>query len=322
MPTPTQSFTATEETPPVLVSALKKWLPDLSWSKIRRLLSSRRVMVGNQLCLDEGRKLRAGELVLVFEQSLSKPPVADDVKVHYVDRDIVVVEKPPRMVTLRHKKERSWKPSKKALQPALDEVIPDLIYSPERTDRPKPLSVHRIDRDTSGLLVFARHERSQQALIEQFASHDVVRKYWAIVVGSPDQQTIRCRLVRNRGDGLRGSTNHPTEGKESVTHIEPLRHIKTDTGTYTEIQCQLETGRTHQIRIHLAELGCPVCGDPTYRAAIEASPIPDESGAPRLALHATSLGFNHPISGEAMRFDAPWPADLQRFKDRLLGLGT
>lgn len=313
-------FVADENTPPVIVAALKQWLPELSWSKVRKLLRSRRIMVGHTLCIDESRKLSAGEVVTVYEESLPEPPKSDAVKVHFVDRDIVVVDKPARMVTLRHKKERSWVRSKKLRQPTLEEVIPDLIYSPDRDHRPPVLSVHRIDRDTSGLLVWARHDRSQQALIEQFANHDVVRRYKAIVLGRPEHQTVRCRLVRNRGDGLRGSTTHKHEGKESVTHIEPLRTLRSNDGTeYTEIQCQLETGRTHQIRIHLAELGHPVCGDAVYRNKFGEEPIADLSQAPRLALHAIELGFLHPKSSEAMHFESDWPKEMKRFQQRLVG---
>jgi len=318
MPTPTHSFTAREETPPVVVAAIKSWMTELSWSQVRKLIGTRRVMVGGSLCMDESRKLRPGETVFLFEHSMPQPPKADAVTVEHVDRDIVVVNKPPRMVTLRHKKERAWPRSKKEIQPALEEVIPDLIYSTGREDRPPVISVHRIDKDTSGLLVFARHEEAKNRLVEQFAAHDVVRTYRAIVLGKPAHQTVRCRLVRNRGDGLRGSTTHETHGKESVTHIEPLKTFRAKDGLeYTEIKCQLETGRTHQIRIHLTELGHPVCGDLVYRAKFGEEPIPDLSSAPRLALHAMELGFNHPSTGEALHFEAKWPHDLLRFQERL-----
>lgn len=311
-------FVVDESTPPVIVAALKAWLPELSWSKVRKLLRTRRVQVGETMCIDESRRLREGEVVVVYEESLPTPPKSNAVEVYHVDSDIVVVDKPPRMVTLRHKKERGWVRSKKMRQPTLEEVIPELIYSAEREKRPPVLSVHRIDRDTSGLLVFARHDKSQAALITQFAEHDVVRLYRAIVLGKPEKQTVRCRLVRNRGDGLRGSTTHPHEGKESVTHIEPIQTFQAEDGTtYTEIQCQLETGRTHQIRIHLAELGHPVCGDTVYRSRFGDPPIQDASGAPRLALHAVQLGFSHPKSGEAMHFESRFPKDLQRFQNRL-----
>lgn len=278
-------------------------------------------MVGGALCIDEARKLKSGEQVTIYEQSLAMPPTAEDVKIHYVDRHIVVVEKPPRMVTLRHKQERNWQRSRKAKQPALEEVIPDLIYREGREDRPKLISVHRIDRDTSGLLVFARSEESRLKLIDQFSKHDVVRVYNAVVLGQPDHQTVRCQLIRDRGDGLRGSTTKKNDGKESVTHIRPKRTFKgVDGNQYTEIECQLETGRTHQIRIHLMELGHPVCGDIVYRNKFGEAPIEDTSKAPRLALHARELGFAHPDSDEPLHFSSLWPKDMRRFLAKLEGV--
>ena len=235
-----------------------------------------------------------------------------------LDRHLVVVEKPPRMLTLRHHKEKAWQRSRKAKQPTLEEVIPDLIYSEQREERPELFSVHRIDRDTSGLLVFARSEGAQKGLIEQFAAHDVKRRYLAVVHGTPEEQTLRSYLVRDRGDGLRGSTETDGEGKLAVTHVQPMKTITAADGqSYSEIECLLETGRTHQIRIHLAEQGNPVCGDTRYRGPHGASPIADSSRAPRLALHAGELGFRHPATGEEMEFQSPWPRDLRQFLKKL-----
>lgn len=316
-----QTFTVDESTPPVIVAALRHWIPDLSWSKVRNLIRTRRVTVGHTLCLDENRKLKEAEQVDVYQESLPPPPDASDVTLHFVDRSIVVVDKPPRMVTLRHKHERNWVRSRKAMQPALEEAIPDLIYAEDRIDRPRVLSVHRIDRETSGLLVFTRSDIAQKKMVEQFSQHDVVRVYNAVVVGQPAHQTVRCHLVRDRGDGLRGSTKKENAGKESVTHIRPVRSFKgLDGNQYTEIECQLETGRTHQIRIHLAELGHPVCGDRMYRSSVDDPPIEDMSGAPRLALHARELGFSHPTNNEPMHFTSPWPRDMTRFLAKLEGV--
>ena len=309
----TCEFSTDESTPPVLVAALKTWLPELSWSKVRKLLRSRRVEVAGTLCLDESRRLRVGEVVAIYDESLPPTPKAEAVQVLHVDRDLVVVNKPPRMLTVRHRKERGWQASKKSRQPTLEEVLPDLVYGPQREHRPPLLCVHRIDRDTSGLLVWARREASQQALIEQFAAHDVVRRYKALILETLEPTTVRCRLVRDRGDGLRGSARKPNTGKESVTRITPLRQLSGPDGvTYTEICCELETGRTHQIRIHLTELGHPVCGDRMYRSQLNEPPIADNSGVPRLALHACELGFTHPSSGKAMHFEVDWPADIQK----------
>lgn len=315
---PSHRFTTDSEVPEVIVSALRHWLPELSWSKARQLMRKRRIAVGGALCLNEGRKLKPGEVVDVFEHPLPPPPNQDDVTVHFCDRDLVIVEKPAGMITLRHRAERGWPQWKKELQPTLEEVIPDLIYSADRKHRPPLFSVHRIDRDTSGLLVFARNEHIQRKLIEQFASHDVVRVYHALVPQSLPEQTIRTHLVRDRGDGLRGSSGNE-QGQVAVTHIKPLRTFSDPAGKelLSEIECRLETGRTHQIRIHLAELGHPVCGDSVYRGPFGAPPLIDDSGVPRLALHAAQIGFTHPSNGEVLHFETTWPRAVKRFLDRL-----
>ena len=135
----------------------------------------------------------------------------------------------------------------------------------------------------------------------------------AIVEGAVTARTIESRLVRDRGDGRRGSTNLPDVGKTAVTHVRPLERL----GDYTLIECELETGRTHQIRIHLAENGHPLCGDKVYRQPLFRAAKPDRSGAPRLALCAVELGFVHPITGETMHFEMPLSPDLAELVDRL-----
>ena len=119
-------------------------------------------------------------------------------------------------------------------------------------------------------------------------------------------QTIRSHLVRDRGDGKRGSGRATEQGKDAVTHVEIAERLP----GYTLLRCRLETGRTHQIRIHLAELGHPVCGDKVYRGPMATPPVPDNSGAPRLALHAEELGFLHPVTEEPLHWEMPLPPDL------------
>jgi 23S rRNA pseudouridine1911/1915/1917 synthase len=121
------------------------------------------------------------------------------------------------------------------------------------------------------------------------------------------------QLVRDRGDGRRGCTNDRNLGKQAITHIEAVERLP----EYTVLSCRLETGRTHQIRIHLAELGHPLCGEKVYHRALSGIVASDFSRAPRLALHATELGFVHPVKGEAMRWEMPLPKDLQTWLDQL-----
>src|SRR5262249_47465942 len=152
---------------------------------------------------------------------------------------------------------------------------------------PRLRVVQRLDKETSGLVVFARSVLAERGLGKQFHAHTVIRRYLAIIPGYLSARRIATRLVRDRGDGRRGSTALPGVGKVAVTHIEVLDRMP----RHTLLSCRLETGRTHQIRVHLAELGHPICGEKVYQRE------PDKSGTPRLALHACELGFIHPVTG-------------------------
>lgn len=184
----------------------------------------------------------------------------------------------------------------------------------------RAMPVHRIDEQTSGLMVLARSEAVRIALKDSFAAHDVHRRYLALVKGHPPDRPrrVETRLLRNRGDGLRGSVERKPKArwsrppnqelKRAVTHLRGLALLP---GQCALVQAELETGRTHQVRIHLAELGFPVLGDPLY------APRAIEKAAPRLALHAAELGFEHPVTGEAMRWYAPLADDLERLRRSL-----
>lgn len=297
-----------------LAQVLRKWMPGESWSQVKQRIASRRVRVHGTLCIDTGRVLSVGEVVEVFEQSLPPPPGKHQVVLRYVDADVVVVEKPAGMTTLRHSEEQHWSAQRKQQQPSLDEATTALLVAREGAGKHAPLrSVHRIDKETSGLLVFARTISAEQHLIAQFAAHTIRRKYLALVFGTPQAGTIRSRFIRDRGDGLRGSTQLPEIGQEAITKVQVMERL----GAYSLIECRLETGRTHQIRIHLTEAGHPLCGDRTYRAAFGQPPIVDESTATRMALHAAELGFVHPRSQEGLSWESPLPADLQKLLERL-----
>jgi 23S rRNA pseudouridine1911/1915/1917 synthase len=304
-----------------VAAALRHWLPGRSWGQIRQLMKGRQVMVSGNLCVDSGRRLTLKDVVKILPKPAAAPPRADDIKIRYLDEHLLVVEKPAGLTSNRHKEEQNWPARRKQLQPTLDELLPQLIARTDprmrrRKGIPPPVRpVHRLDRETSGLMVFARTVRAERHLGEQLRHHTTHRRYLAIVQGSVQAQTISSRLVRDRGDGRRGSTSSPHVGKPSTTHVRPLDQLR----GYTMIECRLETGRTHQIRIHLSEQGHPVCGDKQYHQPLFQRPIPDTSNAPRLALHATELGFIHPMTGEEMRFSMPLPTDLKEFWERLRG---
>lgn len=325
MPAEPDHFTVDSEEPGRILAELRRHRPGQSWKDVRRLLQSRRVAINGVLCVDEGRCLTPGETITVREVPFPPPPKDDDVVVRYVDRDLVIAEKPSGMTTLRRNSELSWSAARRRAQPTLDESVSRLIaqHAARRSGQrlrqrlPQLLSVHRIDRDTSGLLVFARTESAQKQIISQFAEHRAVRRYLCIVPGTLPDQTVTSQLIRDRGDGLRGSTTDTSIGQEAVTHLKTLRQL----GGFSELECTLETGRTNQIRIHLAELGSPVCGDIKYRGPL-GQPVPDHSGAPRLCLHAAVLRLKHPTTGELLDFSTSWPPDMQRFVNRLRAAGS
>jgi 23S rRNA pseudouridine1911/1915/1917 synthase len=171
-------------------------------------------------------------------------------------------------------------------------------------------------------MVFARTAEAEQKLIRMFAKHDVQRAYVAVVHGRLEEQTIDTWLVRDRGDGLRGSVRNVTEGipadagaRRAITHVRPMEYVASphSPAGYTIVECRLETGRTHQIRIHLSEIGHPLCGEKVYTHALGAKPIDDASGAPRQALHAAELAFVHPLTNQPLRFRMALPADLKEW---------
>jgi 23S rRNA pseudouridine1911/1915/1917 synthase len=310
-----------EQAGATLAAVLRFHLPDNSWSKIRQVIAARRVKVGDELCLDPARRLREGDRVEISPVSAPQQRRHSEIQIRHLDKHIVVVEKPSGISTVRHPLERDWPARRKALTPTLEDLVPGLIAKKERRrekgKQTRLRVVHRLDKETSGLLVFARTAIAQRALGRQFHAHTVVRRYLAVVPGLVKPQRIATFLVRDRGDKRRGSTKLADVGKEAVTHIEVPEQL----GQYAILSCRLETGRTHQIRIHLAELGHPVCGEKVYNRAPHEPPRPDASGAPRLALHAAELGFQHPVSGETLHWTMELPPDLERFISTLRRLG-
>jgi 23S rRNA pseudouridine1911/1915/1917 synthase len=291
-----------------LPTALRDLLPKLSWSQVKGLIRQRRVQINGNLCLDEGRTVKAGDVIRVSDQSLAAPVTAKDVRLVHVDEHVVVIDKPPGITTLRHAEEKEWSDQRKQRQATLDELVEGLVGKPVR-------AVHRLDRDTSGLMVFARTAAAETHLIQQFKRHTVDRAYLAIAHGDVAEQTIESLLVRDRGDGLRGSISDPkaADAEHAVTHIRPLEKLS----GYTVVECRLETGRTHQIRIHLSERGHMLCGEKIYIRPPGGSMVEDPSGASRQALHAAVLGFEHPASGQRLQFVSPLSRDMAKLLERL-----
>ena len=222
------------------------------------------------------------------------------------------------MNSVRHPAELDWSETRKQLDPTLQDLAQwaaghRLNRNPSKL--PPLRIVHRLDKETSGLLVFARSAAAERGLGLQFRYHTVTRRYLAVVPGVVPPQSFESHLVRDRGDGRRGSTRLPGVGKRAATHVEVDEALK----GYSLLSCRLETGRTHQIRIHLSEAGHPVCGDKVYVRRPDGSQFADSSGAPRLALHATELGFTHPVTEARLHWAMPLPADLAKLVTKLRG---
>lgn len=319
-----------------LAALLKRHL-SVSWAQAKKLIERRSVRVNGQVCADVVRRPKPGARIDVWLEKqgparpapLVKPPAnakspatkktqvttrrareaTPRASLVYMDDHILVVEKPSGITTMRHAEEAAefGARAKRFLPPTLADQLPRL------TGKPEPVrAVHRLDRDTSGLVVFARTPEAEADLGQQFRAHTIARRYLALVRGRPSAERIESWLVRDRGDGRRGS-GEPGEGQRAVTHVRLVEEL----GPYALVECRLETGRTHQVRIHLGESGAPLCGERVYDRPPHGAPHPDGSAAPRVMLHAATLGLKHPASGEWMEWHSPLPADMEELLKRL-----
>jgi 23S rRNA pseudouridine1911/1915/1917 synthase len=179
---------------------------------------------------------------------------------------------------------------------------------PADLDRSRPGIVHRLDKGTSGLMVVARHPRAREHLKAQFAAHSIEREYVAVCVGDVGEKTFDTFHARHPKDRLRFSSKVGS-GKRAITHVRPLERFG---GHATLVACRLETGRTHQIRVHLADDKTPIVGDELYGKTPK-HPVVREAALAigRPALHARVLGFIHPLTGKKMRFEQIPPADFE-----------
>ena len=300
-----------------LATIVRNLKPDLSWSRIKKIIAQGHIKISKDVCLDPARRVRAAEEVELLVKPDGKALDKQEIVIRHLDEHLVVVEKPPGVNSVRHPAERTWKESRKSLSPTLEDLVTKQIAFLSKKDVKSKSArlrvVQRLDKETSGLLVFARTADAERGLGMQFFNHSVERKYLALIPGTIAPQSIESILVRDRGDGRRGSAPFSQPGKKAVTHV----HLVEKFQAFTLVGCQLETGRTHQIRIHLAEKGSPVCGEKVYRTTANGTILPDGSGFPRLALHAAELGFIHPISGEPMHWNMALPEDFSKLLQHL-----
>jgi len=289
----------------------------LSWSQARRLVGDRQVRLAGVPCHDPARRVRSGQLLEVGSPASSAPErQAPSPRVRFADAHVVVVDKPAGLTTMRHAEEVAefGRRARRYLPPTLADLLPPLLAAGRPGRLPLVRAVHRLDKDTSGLVVFARTPEAERHLGLQFRLHTVARRYLAVVRGRAADQRLESYLVPDRGDGRRGSTTEAGKGKRAMTHL----RVVEDLGDFTLVECTLETGRTHQVRIHLGESGTPLCGERIYDRPLHGRPmLPDTSGFPRPALHAATLGFEHPATGKHMFCNSPLPQDMADLVKRL-----
>jgi len=284
--------------------------------QIRNLLRELKVQVNSRPCLDASRRIHAGQRVRVLVPSGPKgdpPRHAGSIPIRYCDQHVLVVEKPAGLTTMRHPYEaaefgaRARRYLPKTLMDVLKAELPPHLRKSIR-------AVHRLDKETSGLVAFALSRLAQDRLAALFRQHAVERRYLALVRGEPISRRIESSIARDRGDGRRGSGK--SHGKRAVTHVRLIEKL----AGFGLVECRLETGRTHQVRIHLGETGTPLVGETVYDRPLHGVPSqPDGTGFLRPALHAALLAFDHPVSGRRISLECSPPADFKALIKRLRG---
>jgi 23S rRNA pseudouridine1911/1915/1917 synthase len=292
------------------VSAVVRELYAIPWSKARGLCESGRVRVDGAAVRDPAARVKAGARVEVDPTAPKRTKgVLSRESILHVDADVIVVSKPAGVLTLPY--------DETDRDTLADRTRAALRRMDRRRRDPMVGVVQRLDKDTTGVLVFARHMSAKRALEAQLREHSVTRRYLAIAHGEVRDMRRETFIVQDRGDGLRGSWGTmpfhrgppPRDAKRAVTHVRRRERLS----GATLVECRLETGRQHQIRIHLSESGHPLVGEPVY---VRDFPGP-RIAAPRPMLHATELAFDHPRTGERVRFEEPPPDDFEEMRRAL-----
>ena len=292
--------------------ALADAVPTLSRERLKSLIRSGAVEAAGQPVRDPATKVRGEE---AFRVAVPEPTAAHNepqdipLKVVFEDEHLLVVDKPAGLV----------------VHPAAGNLDGTLVNALLHHcggslsgigGVARPGIVHRIDKDTSGLLVVAKSDVAHEGLAKQFAAHSIDRRYLAIVNGVPGsaQGNIDAPLARSAANRKKIAIVEGSRGKRAVTHwrrLQPLRDAAL-------VECRLETGRTHQVRVHMASIGHPLVGDPVYgRAGKTHGKLLKELQFYRQALHAAELGFTHPVTKHRLSFSSPMPPDMQELFNAL-----
>lgn len=288
---------------------LAEALPELTRAQLKKLIDEGQVTVADAP-VKAGLKLKGGEAICI---TLPEPreaealPEAIPLSILYEDSDLVVIDKPAGMVV---------HPAPGHDQGTLvNALLHHCVDLSGIGGELRPGIVHRLDKDTSGVMVASKNDRSHQGLAAQFKEHSITRRYQALVYGRVQNATGTVdRAIGRHPVDRKKMSGHARRGRRAVTHWRVLRRYDLDRLSLVELT--LETGRTHQIRVHFSEMNLPIVGDPVYGNSKKASAIADlelrrlVQGLKRQALHAVILGFRHPTSGDYLEFSSPLPADL------------
>ncbi len=303
-----------------LDKALAERAVELSRGRIQALMADGLISFEGSVVTDASSKAKAGVYtILIPPPAPADPqPEAIPLNVLFEDEHLIVIDKPAGMAAHPGPGTESG-----TLVNALLHHCGDSLSGIGGVARPG--IVHRLDKDTSGVMVAAKTDAAHQGLSALFSAHDIDRVYIALTRGAPHpaKGTIENRLGRSQSDRKKIAVLK-TGGREAITHYRVERTFgPADKPTAARVACTLETGRTHQIRVHMASKGSPCLGDPAYGSGPPAQPVREAmaaAGLARQALHAAVLGFVHPITGETMRFETPPPADMRALEGLLTAL--
>ena len=276
---------------------------EYSRNSVQILIEENKISV-NDNTVSKSYKMKTGDILsIIIEQAKDVGIVAEDIPldIYYEDDDLLVVNKPKGMVVHPANGNESG-----TLVNALMYHCKDSLSGINGEIRPG--IVHRIDKDTSGLLVVAKNDIAHEYLAQQFKEHSINRIYYAIVYGNVknDSGDVEAPIGRHKTDRKKFCITN-TNSKYAFTHYDVIDKLK----GFTLIKCKLKTGRTHQIRVHMQSLGHPLAGDPVYGPK---NCITELKGQ---ALHAGVLGFIHPATGEYIEFSSPWPAEFEKFYNKV-----
>jgi 23S rRNA pseudouridine1911/1915/1917 synthase len=303
-----------------LDKTLAEHLPELSRGRIQALMARGLVSRDGETLSDASAKARPGEHRILVPAPTPAEPQAEAIplQVLFEDDHLIVVDKPAGMAVHPAPGNETG-----TLVNALLHHCGDSLSGIGGVARPG--IVHRIDKETSGVMVAAKSDAAHQRLSKLFATHDIDRVYVALVRGAPHpaRGTIETRIGRSPHDRKKMAVLK-SGGREAITHYMTEQVFGGgDKPLAARVACTLQTGRTHQIRVHMASKGTPCLGDPVYGSGPPATAVREAvaaAGLKRQALHAAVLGFIHPVTGQALRFESPLPADMAQLQANLTAL--